>query len=364
MPPIAAEARYADLYDFAPVGYCTLDSDGVIRAINLTGAATLEAERAWLVGRPLGEAITPVDPRQLQDHLVRCRRATGRVRVEIAGTLASGRFVELSLTSVADARDPGGWRMNTVFTEATETHREILDAKRAKDELLEVVSHELRTPLGALIMWSQVLRTSDDDPIRRARALDAIEQSARRQVRLVDDLIDVARSLTGQLSLSLSRVAFTPLVEHAVAALRPAIAAREIDVRMSLDPAAGDVRGDPARLTKVVSNLLEHALRFSAPRGVVTVTLARASDQLRLTVRDDGAAIPADELPRLFDPFAPHGASPARAVGSMGLGLAVTRALVVRHDGTITVTSGDRGAAFTVTLPALAASARDAAAIS
>jgi PAS domain S-box-containing protein len=497
-----ARERYAELFDFAPIGYCLLDETGVIHAINLTGATLLGADRMRLIGRPFADALSLAQPARLAEHLERCRTRGARVRSDLSAILPTGHPITLALVSVPDERGVG-WRASTAFTDVTleresarfqaflsETsvalsrsldlteraqvaaratvpaladlcmlvlddpsgfvragyasrtgvtleddptppprvaasiraalasgqlelisdahwlrlqrlssalavpigvdgrrfgalilgfegarvadraqlgeyasrvglamenarlHHEVLGANRAKDEFFAVVSHELRTPLGALLMWSQVLRAATD-ATQRDLALDAIDESARSQARLVDDLLDVARAVTGRLTLSLERVVLAALLERVADSFRPTFTHAGVELEVSIAPDGGEVRGDPQRLRQLVGNLLENAMHASERGGVVRLSLTRDHAEVRLEVRDAGRGIGAEELPHIFDAFRQHDGASSRRRGGMGLGLAIVRALAVQHGGSVTAASdgAGQGAIFTVTLP-------------
>ncbi len=231
---------------------------------------------------------------------------------------------------------------------------EAVAAGHRKDELLLRVAHELRTPLNAMLGWASMLRTRRLDEAARARALEIIERNARAEARLIDDLLDVSRMLTGTLRLEVIEVELCPTVAAAIEAARPAAEARGVALAATLDDAAGSVAGDPARLRQVVGELIENALRATPRGGRVGVHLARAGADAAITVSDTGRGIRADRLPHVFDGFPRAG--PA-AHGSLGVGLTLARYLVEAHGGAITAASpGEaRGATLTVRLPRLPA---------
>lgn len=223
-------------------------------------------------------------------------------------------------------------------------------ANRMKDEFLARVSHELSTPLFAMKMWIEMLKRGRST----ARALEAIEQSARAQAKLVDDLLDVSRAINGKLQINPEPVELVPLVDSAVAGLRPQAEAK----RLELVTRYGDVplvRGDAVRIQQIVSNLVSNAIKFTPEKGRVEVELDRMDDQARLRVRDTGQGISREFLPHMFSPFRQADTGSTRAHGGLGLGLAIVRQLVMLHGGAVHADSeGEgRGATFTVLLPAI-----------
>ena len=231
---------------------------------------------------------------------------------------------------------------------------ELAAANRAKDEFLAVLSHELRTPLTPILSWTVLLREGMLDDATRRRAIETIERNARLQARMVDDLLDVSRAITGKLRLSVGPIALEPVIHAALASAASAAAAKAIHVETDLaDP--GLVSGDPERLQQVVWNLLSNAIKFAPRGGRVAVRLARVADHAQLTVSDDGPGIAPALLPRVFERFWQADSSMTRAQGGLGIGLAVVRQIVELHGGTVRAESeGEgRGATFTVTLPVL-----------
>ncbi len=224
------------------------------------------------------------------------------------------------------------------------------EANRAKDEFLAMVSHELRTPLNAMLGWVSLLNSGKLDAEAQARALEVIERNARAQAQLIDDLLDIARVVSGNLRLDLRPVDLAQVVEKALDAMHPAAEAKSIAVTADLDRPLEMAAGDPDRLLQVVSNLLSNAVKFTPGGGAVEVGLKGDGTEARITVRDSGDGISAAFLPHVFERFRQGG---VRSQGGLGLGLAIARHLVELHGGAIRVESpGEgRGTTFTVSLP-------------
>jgi len=234
-------------------------------------------------------------------------------------------------------------------------------ADRLKDEFLATLSHELRTPLTSILGWAIMLRNGDVDREESLdSALEVIERNARSQSRLIDDLLDVSRIITGNLQLDVHLLNVAPLVETAIEALRPAAAAKGIHVEPELDPENCLVSGDPNRLRQVIWNLLMNAIKFTRRGGKVSLGLECVETGTRLTVSDTGDGISAEFLPYVFHRFRQEEGSRSRKAGGLGLGLAVVRHLVELHGGSVSAKSPGpgRGSTFTVELP-LAVERRD-----
>ena len=230
---------------------------------------------------------------------------------------------------------------------------EVQRANRAKDEFLATVSHELRTPLNAILGWSHILCSSKLDEAGVANAHAIIERNAKAQARLIEDILDVSRIITGKLRLDVRPVCFDSVVEAVVDAMRPAADAKQMGIRTKIEPVTFAVSGDANRLQQVVWNLLSNAIKFTPNGGSVEVRLDRCGPSARLSVSDTGQGISKSFLPYVFDRFRQADSSSTRKHGGLGLGLAVVRHLVELHDGAVHVESeGEgRGATFVVTLP-------------
>jgi PAS domain S-box-containing protein len=226
-------------------------------------------------------------------------------------------------------------------------------ASRLKDEFLATLSHELRTPLTAMLGWAKVLLRKHDDPQTTIRGLEAIERNAAAQARLIDDLLDMNRIVSGKLRLEMQPTDLGEVAQAAVEAVRPSADAKELRLQLLVDPLAGPIQGDPARLQQVVWNLLTNAVKFTPPGGSIELTLRRLDTGLELQVADSGVGISPQFLPHVFDRFRQGDASTTRRHGGLGLGLSIARQLVELHGGSITAASGGegRGARFSVRLP-------------
>ena len=236
------------------------------------------------------------------------------------------------------------------------------EADRLKDEFLATLSHELRTPLTSILGWASMIRSGEVEGMNATRALETIERNARSQARLIDDLLDVSRIITGNLRLELNPLNLTAVVEAAVDALRPTADVKDIRLTIQFTPGECLVKGDPNRLRQVIWNLLSNAIKFTPRGGSVDIDLRCAEANARLTVKDNGEGISEAFLPYVFERFRQAEPAFSRKQGGLGLGLAVVRHLVELHGGTISAESEGlgRGSTFTLDLP-LAQERRDPA---
>jgi len=227
------------------------------------------------------------------------------------------------------------------------------EASRIKDEFLAVISHELRTPLNSILGWAQLMNTGRLDAKTADRGRESIERNAQAQAKLIEDLLDVSRIMSGKLRLDVRPVDLASVIREAIDSLRHAMDAKEIQFEMHLEPAAGQVLGDATRLQQVIWNLLSNSAKFTPKRGRIEVRLQRNDTSAELRVTDTGHGIRPEFLPYVFDRFRQEDSSRTRKHGGLGLGLAIVHHLVELHGGTVEAFSAGegQGATFTVSLP-------------
>ena len=228
------------------------------------------------------------------------------------------------------------------------------DANRLKDEFLATLSHELRTPLNAVLGWTRVLRAARVEPATQDRALESIERNARAQARLIEDLLEISRIVTGKLRLQVRDTDLAAIVDAAVEIVQPAAAAKRLQLVAHIDQRPALTSGDPDRLQQVIWNLLSNAVKFTPDDGTVAIRLVRENGY-HLTVQDTGSGIEPRFLPYVFEAFRQADGTASREHGGLGLGLAIAKQLVEAHGGTIQARSEgrNRGATFEVFLPSV-----------
>ena len=267
--------------------------------------------------------------------------------------LADGRAAQLAVT-----------REITEWKRAEAEREQLLEAERAaraeaervsllKDEFLATLSHELRTPLNAILGWSQILRAREGADEDLSEGLAVIERNARVQTQLIEDLLDMSRIVSGKVRLDVQQVDLQDVVKAAIASVRHSADAKEIRLQAVLDPLAGPVRGDPARLQQCVWNLLSNAIKFTPKGGRVQVSLGRVNSHVELCVIDTGEGIKPEFLPHVFERFRQADATTTRRHGGLGLGLSIVKHLIELHGGKVRANSpGEgRGATFCIDLP-------------
>jgi PAS domain S-box-containing protein len=371
-----AEQRFRVLIESATeYAIFTLDAHGLVTSWNPGAERIIGYPEAEILGQPAAIIFTPEDRaqgahvRELTRAETQGRAANERWHVRNDGTRFWGSgFVE-------PLRDPSGamqgfvkiMRDNTERQQAEAERAELLAreqaaraeaeaANRAKDEFLAVVSHELRTPLNAILGWAHILGPRLSDDPTTAKGIVTIERSARQQGRLIEDILDVSRVISGTLRLEPRPIDLTSVLTGAIDALKEQALKKGVQLKTMLGAAVGMVAGDADRLQQVVSNLVSNAIKFTPEGGRVEVELACRDAHAQIIVRDTGIGIEPNFLPHVFDRFRQADASSARRHGGLGLGLAIVRHLAELHGGTVRAESEgqDKGATFTVTLPLLA----------
>ena len=225
-------------------------------------------------------------------------------------------------------------------------------ASRLKDEFLATLSHELRTPMTPILGWAQILKRLVHEDAKLLQAAEVIERNALVQTRIIDDLLDMSRIVSGKLRLDVRGYDLREVVDAAVEAVQAAAAARGLVLEARVDPGVPPMHGDPGRIQQVLWNLLSNAIKFTR-EGRVALVAEVVDDTVRITVADTGLGIAPQFLPHVFDRFRQADSTATREHGGLGLGLAIVRQLVEMHGGSVAVDSAGegQGATFTVVLP-------------
>jgi PAS domain S-box-containing protein len=355
-----------------------LDANGSVATWN-AGAARIKGYRAEEI---IGQHFSRFYPQEAiesgwPEHELRVAAAEGRFVDEGWRIRKDGsRFwAHVTITALRDEHSLRGFakltrdlteRRRTEALEASGAERaELLEAERnarmlaqrsarIKDEFLATLSHELRTPLNAILGWAQLLRVkSNPEAAEVQRGMEVIERNARAQVRLIDDLLDLSRIMSGRFRLDVQQVSLHDIVKGALDSIEPTAQSKGVRLESILDPNSVIVSGDPGRLQQIFWNLLSNAIKFTPKGGKVQVVLQRVNSHIELSVSDTGIGIPAAFLPHVFERFSQKDSSTQREYGGLGLGLAISKQLVDLHGGSIHAKSlGEgHGATFVVSLP-------------
>ena len=354
------------------IGFCRVDPQQRIAGANAHFKTLFGfAPDATLTWQQIEEALVPED-RMKPAAALRAALEHGEGADLVVKTLWSTdgpHWVSLRARALTDAK---GMRPEILWVarDATSEERAVLAlsaansaerrariaadaANRSKDEFLSVISHELRSPLNAILGWNRILAIKRaDDPEVKAVA-PRIEQSAKAQLKMVNDLLDLGRIGTGKLRITPRQMRLSTLIGVAVDAIRPAAAAKGLEVVVDSDTHGAPIFGDPDRLSQVIGNLLSNALKFTPSGGRITLQLREVDERAVLSVSDTGQGISADLLPHVFDRFRQGDSSTTRGAGGLGLGLTLVREIVALHGGTVAASSEgeDRGSTFVITLP-------------
>lgn len=375
--------RGADGATAGVIMVCAVTTDAVLaRRYHVGTDALLWSDqlaggRPWLNARWLAYTGTSEKDRWQQaihpDDLPRClyafqearRQRTSEVEVRIRGASRSFRWHRVGFATDDASQRWFGTATDThdehtaqderaeLLSQAQSARADAEQANRLKDQFLAAVSHELRSPMTTLLLWEKVLHDDAVGPDVRAKALAAIRASALAQSRLVSDLLDVSRAVSGKLFVDLRPVDLAQVCREAVAALTPEAAASGVTLRTTGLDATAEVQGDTVRLRQVVDNILTNAITFSDGKGQVAISIHRKGRQINLVISDTGRGIAPEFLPHLFQAFSQNDDILTRARGGLGLGLAIVKQLVELHHGTVIATSAglDRGTTLTISLP-------------
>ncbi|HEY8742197.1 MAG TPA: ATP-binding protein, partial [Chloroflexota bacterium] len=331
-----------------------LAADGRVVLANQQVQDLLGLPVGILIGRTLTDLQTEVlrvfaDPGALQTLADLLADPSRRVTLDIRQHWPQERDLELYSTPVHAA---DGELLGRLFAFRDVTQERAV--QRMKDEFVSLVSHELRTPLTSIKGYTDLLLAGEVGALatEQREFLEIVQRNADREVTLVNDLLDLSRLEAGQMELRRTRLALSPLLQEVADAFRPQLDAKQQRLTLDLAPHLPPVLGDAERLTQVFTNLISNAHKYSPAGATITVSAMPQGDGLRVDVRDTGIGLTPEEQARIFTRFYRADNRTTREVGGTGLGLAITRALVERHEGTITVSSAPgAGSTFSVTLP-------------
>ena len=359
------------IFENSPDCVKVLELDGTLHSVNTNGLCILEIDDfALFVGKQWID-FWEGDEKELAYQAVEtarkgksanfegyCKTAKGTLRywdVSIAPIFdVAGKPIRLVSTSrdITERREAESEREELLKREqAARKDAEI--ANRMRDEFLATVSHELRAPLNAILGWGRLLEKGKLDEATTEKAIDTIVRNAESQNRLIEDLLDVSRIISGKLRLEVITIKPINIVESALETVRPAADAKGITLEIKDDRDVSHISGDPNRLQQVIWNLVSNAIKFTPNDGRVTLEIERQDDFVEISVKDTGVGIKEEFLPHVFDRFRQADASSIRKFGGLGLGLAIVRHITEMHGGTVDVFSeGEgKGATFTVRLP-------------
>jgi len=350
--------RLAAIVESSDDAIVSKNLDGIILTWNPSAERLFGYTAEEAIGRPV-TMIIPED--RLHEEVEVLRRIRAGILVNHFETVRrhkDGHDLDISLT-VSPIRDEtgtivGASKIARDISEQKRLRRMADEASRMKDEFLAVLSHELRTPLNTVLGYSRLVRHPQiaADERKRNHSLAVLERNANILAKLVDEVLDTARSMAGKLKLAVRRIDLITIVREALEAVAPAVEARTLTLRVDMQPRL-ETLGDPDRLLQVVLNLLSNAVKFTPIGGTVSVRVFEECGDSVIEVRDTGIGIAPDHLTRVFQRFWQADATVSREYGGLGLGLALVRHLVELHGGSVSAASdgAGHGATFTVRLP-------------
>jgi len=312
------------------------------------------------VGRNAAELIPPEYHEQMYAALQRKLAGdTNPTVYELELIRKDGQRVPLEISSrliLRDGRPVGIQGIARDITERKRAEQERREADRRKDEFLAMLAHELRNPLAPIRNALHLLERPELAPAEATELRAMMQRQVEQLVRLVDDLLDVSRIMRGKIELRKEPLELAGIVGRAVETVRPGLDARGHELTVALPPEPVRLEGDLVRLSQVLANLLNNAVKYTEPGGRIFLGAAHEGDEVVLRVRDTGIGIPAEMLPSVFDPFIQVAASSARSQGGLGIGLTLVRRLVELHGGRVSAHSEGpgKGSEFVVRLPMFA----------
>ncbi|NNG21550.1 hybrid sensor histidine kinase/response regulator [Telluria aromaticivorans] len=292
--------------------------------------------------------------------LLSAKLAGERSELAAAGLAAAARDSNRRASQLNNALDASRRELQAAYqlvenelVSRREAEARLRDTDRRKDEFLAMLAHELRNPLAPIGMAAQILRVGTVTPARLKQTCEIIDRQIGHMTSLLDDLLDVSRVTGGLVALAQERHEMGGIVRDAVEQARPLVDMRRQRLSLTLSAQAAQVVGDGTRLVQILTNLLNNASKYTPQGGVIELELTQDATMVHIVVRDNGIGIDAALLPHVFDLFVQGERSPDRAQGGLGLGLALVRALVERHGGSVSAASRGPGSGseFTLRLP-------------
>jgi PAS domain S-box-containing protein len=364
-----SEERFAKAFQVSPDGLAiSRIADAVLLEVNDSFVAMSGYGRDEIIGQSAMHLYADPSSREralkilkeqglVRDFELTMRRKSGEVRWILFSAEPMdlrGEHCWLTLSRDITERKHAEEERERLLVQEKEAREEAEAASRMKDEFLATISHELRTPLTAILGWANMLNRGTLSHVQTQRALHVIEQSARSQAGLVDDILDTARIITGRLKLDARPVEIEPVFRAAIDVIRPSAEAKRIALQVVIDDRHSIVFGDANRVQQVIWNLLSNAVKFTSEGGRVTAGLSRTERHIEITITDTGMGIEPQFMPYVFDRFRQADSTSTRKYGGLGLGLAIVRHVVEMHGGTVAASSPGKGqgATFTVRFPA------------
>ncbi len=352
--------RYVNLYDFAPIGYLSLDERGTIKEVNLTLCGILGIERTWLIERPLAPWVMSSDLSVFRDHIKKCQSSGEKIVSTLQLIRKDKQLVTVELISVSTTNPSEGIKtINTAVLDVTkkkELERELnisLDTLKKERKLRELfvstLTHDLRTPLASAMMSSQlIIRNSKPDDQNIFLATQIYENTNRMDI-MIQNLLDANRIRAGEkIALTREECDLTGLAQNTVEILKSIHG----DRFKLISPISCHYSADPMGLRRVIENLCNNAVKYGSPKTPITITIEQLNFKIQLTVHNEGSVISKRDQTTLFNQFQRTECAEAGGKKGWGIGLTLIRGLVEGHGGTVRVESEiNKGTTFIIELP-------------
>jgi PAS domain S-box-containing protein len=362
----ALETRYTSLVqNIRDHSIFMMDVSGVITTWNSEAQAIIGYDEAEIVGSNFSVIFTPEDlESRIPERELQVAREKGRAEDERWHVRKNGnRFWALGIVTPmhdADGTLVGYSKILRDMTQRKQAEQKLEEqaealhlADRRKDEFLATLAHELRNPLAPIHSALQILNLPGVDAASTKRSHGMIERQVRNMVRLVDDLLDVARVVRGKIELRRERVELATVVEHAVETVQPVIDALEHELTVTIAKESLAIDCDPLRLAQAIGNLLTNAAKYTERNGRISLTAASEGSTVVIRIRDNGIGISPEMQPRIFDLFVQVDHAATRSQGGLGIGLTLVKNLVEMHGGSVEAASEGLGCGseFVIRLP-------------
>jgi signal transduction histidine kinase/CheY-like chemotaxis protein len=351
-----ADYPYRTLVEQMQDGAAILSADGDVLYCNRSFASLVAAPLQEVIGHSVARYFES-DARGVLDALLAAGCGKRRTRLSARGGGATDVLLSVTTSATDEVQ-----RRSLIVTDLTE----ISDARsgleraqqqsHAKDEFMAMLAHELRNPLSAIRAALEVLHAAGGNERAAERARTIIGRQTRNLARLVDDLLEVARVITGKVVIAGAPLELAEAVQRCIGQLEGRAEQRQI--ALAVDGGPYWIHGDPVRIEQIVTNVLSNAIKYTGSSGVIRVTLAAQGDEVVLRVTDDGLGIAPELLPQIFEPFVQGERTLDRSQGGLGVGLTLVHRLVQLHGGSVEALSDGpgRGSTFIIRLPRAAPS--------
>lgn len=317
------------------------------------------------IGRPISD-IKPGFDLNLSNLLSEVSETLSRKQIEIQDFNGSWLRLQIRPYKTIDNKIDGAIISLTDIDElkkrekrTTEAFVQAGKANLAKDIFLATLSHELRTPLSSILTWSQLIAQGKVDFEKAKQGAAVIEQNAKAQNQLIDDLLDISRIIVGKLAIDIKSIDPATVIRVAIESVRPMSEKKSVEIESNLPDSGEMIRADPTRLQQIIWNLLTNAVKFSPKKSTINVELKYVEEQnrrlARIKISDQGKGIPVEFLPHIFNRFSQADGTSTRVHGGLGLGLSIVQSLVELQSGVVKAENAGegKGAVFTITFPVI-----------